>query len=160
MKAIAPIVATPLSAVLSNLPLLGPEKATAIFEYTSQSPNELTISKDEELTILIQEAQGWIKVRGLNGEGIVPATYIKVIESSSPNRAVAAITRQKTLTRTATVTNAVPKLDRENSIKSSNSAVLNKNSEPKAGASLNSMRGTTTISVYNDLPHSCRIVRV
>ncbi|KAI9024121.1 hypothetical protein DFJ74DRAFT_667520 [Hyaloraphidium curvatum] len=53
-------------------------RATAMYSYAAQSPDELTVQEGEEVELL--EANGhdqpWVHVRGNAGSGIVPASYL------------------------------------------------------------------------------------
>ncbi|KAI8799952.1 hypothetical protein BJ742DRAFT_745660 [Cladochytrium replicatum] len=55
-------------------------RAVAQFGYEAQADNELTVREKEELDVLGEDTDGWIKVRTTNGkEGYVPTSYIKIM---------------------------------------------------------------------------------
>ena len=60
--------------------------AIAIFSYTATQSDELSITKDEVLTVLDSETtdEGWTCVVGKNGgKGIVPEGYLKLLPATS-----------------------------------------------------------------------------
>jgi len=68
--------------------LVGPPKiAVVLYDYTAQTPEELSIKEGENLMILEDSDPHWWKVRIVSkkgGEGLVPATYIQVWQMLFP----------------------------------------------------------------------------
>ncbi|KAF9778598.1 hypothetical protein BJ322DRAFT_1091523 [Thelephora terrestris] len=64
-------------------------RARVVFEYTSTSPYELSISEGETVKVLEEDdGSGWIKVaNGSGGKGLVPASYVEAVgaEEKVPN---------------------------------------------------------------------------
>jgi uncharacterized protein YgiM (DUF1202 family) len=60
-----------------------------MFEYTSTSPYELSISEGETVKVLEEDdGSGWIKVvKNSGGKGLVPASYVELVgaEEKGPN---------------------------------------------------------------------------
>jgi len=58
-------------------------RARVVFEYTSTSPYELSISEGEMVQVLEEDdGSGWIKVvDDSGGKGLVPASYVEVVET-------------------------------------------------------------------------------
>ena len=64
-------------------PALEVVRARVVFEYTSTSPYELSISEGETVKVLEEDdGSGWIKVaNSTGGKGLVPASYVEVISA-------------------------------------------------------------------------------
>ncbi|KAI8811057.1 hypothetical protein BJ742DRAFT_798073 [Cladochytrium replicatum] len=72
---------SPNNTIIRNQPISSNiSRAIAQFGYEAQADNELTVREKEELEVLGEDADGWIKVRSTNGrEGYVPSSYIKIM---------------------------------------------------------------------------------
>eukprot|EP01137_Pigoraptor_chileana_P033437 Opistho-2@24272 len=56
-------------------------KAVALYEYKAAAADELSIEEDEQLTIIEDQNDGWVKGRNARGQiGIFPASYIEYTE--------------------------------------------------------------------------------
>ncbi|KAJ3023281.1 Intersectin 1 (SH3 domain protein) [Thoreauomyces humboldtii] len=66
-------------------PTASKANAVAVYDYDSKGDGEISLRDGDDLVILIPETDGWIKVRNLvsQGAGLVPASYIKVVEEKS-----------------------------------------------------------------------------
>jgi hypothetical protein len=62
-----------------------------MFEYTSTSPYELSISEGETVKVLEEDdGSGWIKVaKNSGGKGLVPASYVEVVGAEEKGTNVA-----------------------------------------------------------------------
>jgi hypothetical protein len=73
-----------LNILLGPLPgNIGSEVGTAIalFTFTSQNPDELAITENEELTILLGQCdeEGWLMAMNSKGEkGYIPENYLEI----------------------------------------------------------------------------------
>ncbi|OUM56789.1 hypothetical protein PIROE2DRAFT_18459, partial [Piromyces sp. E2] len=57
-------------------------KMCAIFEYQPQNADEVGLSLNDEVEIIENEIDGWVKVRTDHGEGYVPSTYIAPVRKA------------------------------------------------------------------------------
>ncbi|CAH1119737.1 unnamed protein product [Phaedon cochleariae] len=66
----------------SSVPLL---KCTALYSYTAQNPDELTIVENEQLEVVGEgDGDGWLRARNYRGEeGFVPQNYLDVEREQS-----------------------------------------------------------------------------
>jgi hypothetical protein len=66
----------------------GPKHCVALYDYTAQRPDELSIKTDEELEVLEwDDGDGWSKGRNQSGlEGYFPQTYVRAVSPSSSPR--------------------------------------------------------------------------
>lgn len=55
------------------------EPAVALYEFTADGDDELTVAEGEELTVLEHDGDEWWKCRNTHGaEGVVPASYLEL----------------------------------------------------------------------------------
>lgn len=60
----------------------GQENAVALYDFTADGDDELTVKAGEQLVILEKDGDEWWKCRNLRGEeGVVPASYLEVCTS-------------------------------------------------------------------------------
>lgn len=60
----------------------GQEHAVALYDFTADGDDELTVKAGEQLVILEKDGDEWWKCRNLRGEeGVVPASYLEVCTS-------------------------------------------------------------------------------
>lgn len=61
----------------------GPNSAVALYDFTADGDDELTVLEGEDLIVLDRDSDDWWKVRNSNGqEGVVPASYVEVYPSA------------------------------------------------------------------------------
>ncbi|KAF9534358.1 hypothetical protein CPB83DRAFT_879575 [Crepidotus variabilis] len=61
----------------------GEDVATALYDFTADGDDELSVTKDERLTILERDGEEWWKCRNSKGqEGVVPASYLEAATGS------------------------------------------------------------------------------
>ncbi|KAL2190872.1 FCH-domain-containing protein [Thermothelomyces heterothallicus CBS 203.75] len=98
------VVAPPPAAYISELPGSTPngssqgaeQKAKMLYSFEAAGPGELTVPEGRDLVVLEPDTgSGWVKVRAGYKEGLVPATYIELISTTSAP-APAAIAPQHT----------------------------------------------------------------
>ncbi|KAJ3384154.1 Eukaryotic translation initiation factor 4 gamma [Lobulomyces angularis] len=104
--------------------------AIVLFDYDATASVELTIRDGETLEILEKEIDGWIKVKGRNGEGMVPGNYIDIQGTPVPSPA--------------------PSLSRSSLYRSSTSAsARNSTSSPTSGPKTNNLTVLQAVYDYN-----------
>ncbi|CAO1631311.1 unnamed protein product [Jaminaea pallidilutea] len=60
------------------------EPAMALYDFEAQGDDELSVAENEKLTLVERENDDWWKVRNADGqEGVVPASYVEVVEGES-----------------------------------------------------------------------------
>lgn len=80
----APSAPTPAS----NGAVAGEEDAIALYDFEAQGDDELTVAENEALILVEKETDDWWKVRNASGqEGVVPASYVEVVESGAEHGA-------------------------------------------------------------------------
>ena len=60
-------------------PSVNEAKAIALYPFKANTERELSLAKDEIITVTRQEAGGWWKGTGASGTGWFPAQYVKVM---------------------------------------------------------------------------------
>ena len=59
--------------------LLGNERVVRVlYEFNAESPSEINVDEGQIL-ILLEEQDDWFKLKGINGEGLVPCSYVEFI---------------------------------------------------------------------------------
>ncbi|EAU84759.2 hypothetical protein CC1G_00278 [Coprinopsis cinerea okayama7 len=59
------------------------ENATALYDFTADGDDELSVSEGERLVVLERDSDDWWKCRNMRGqEGVVPASYLELIDDS------------------------------------------------------------------------------
>uniref|UniRef100_A0A1I8MK76 SH3 domain protein n=1 Tax=Musca domestica TaxID=7370 RepID=A0A1I8MK76_MUSDO len=78
-----PIVPEPKEAIF---------KCTALYSYTAQNPDELTIVENEQLEVIGEgDGDGWLRARNYRGEeGYVPHNYLDIEQEAAANGSGAA----------------------------------------------------------------------
>ena len=56
----------------------------ALFDYTARRPNELSIHRGSQVTILNKRDPQWWLCRVGDREGYIPASYVAVEQTTSP----------------------------------------------------------------------------
>jgi hypothetical protein len=70
-----------------------PTAAKALYDYSAQQPDELSIRAGEELTLMGKEEAGWYQCRNVGGNlGMVPSNYLTIIPKSRPTSQVSLTT--------------------------------------------------------------------
>ncbi|KAL8287460.1 hypothetical protein RQP46_003318 [Phenoliferia psychrophenolica] len=54
-------------------------RAEAIYDYAGTEPDDLGVKEGEVVAVLEHVSEDWWKCRGSQGEGLVPASYLKVV---------------------------------------------------------------------------------
>lgn len=89
------VVAPPPAAYISELPGSSPangtpggasqQKAKMLYSFEAGGEGELTVPEGRDLVVLAPDSgTGWVKVRAGYKEGLVPASYIELVESPPP----------------------------------------------------------------------------
>jgi NCK adaptor protein len=60
----------------------GSRRCVALFDYNAQDDEELTIKKNQNLTIINSEGSWWQVSNGTGGQGLVPCNYVKELPGS------------------------------------------------------------------------------
>jgi hypothetical protein len=78
----APTVIPPRSPSLDEASMVeipAGEQAVAVYDFSADGEDELSVSEGEKLTVLEKDSDDWWKVRNAKGaEGVVPASYVEV----------------------------------------------------------------------------------
>ena len=70
-------MAPPPSSGFSAAPASRSSGSKVLYAYDAANPGELSISEGDVVTVLEgDDGQGWIKVKGSRGEGLIPAAYV------------------------------------------------------------------------------------
>ena len=77
------VVVSPPSGGSSSTTTASEKTAEALYPYSARTGDELTVEEGESVVLLSPEAGGWIRVRGRQGEGMVPANYLRTGSSSA-----------------------------------------------------------------------------
>lgn len=65
---------------------VGGETAIALYDFTADGDDELSVRENEELLVLEKDGHDWWKCRNAKGkEGVVPASYLEVRSFSLPS---------------------------------------------------------------------------
>ena len=89
------------------------KQCVALYPYAATAEDELTIRENEQLTLVEDEYEGWVRARNASGqEGLVPATYVQITAAAAPSHGqhehvAAAGSRPAVATATALFANEV-----------------------------------------------------